>query len=848
MAKHPVKQVFNKQYFHTDTLRMLPPAQYEQVIGAAQLAKLEPGNNFNVVRLEDRSAKVGLLNYRDFFDSPFPQLEERWIADLNARQVSYRTYKESLNPPILHRKELLIARDHPRWQEFATLTESAEQIGLFDQPSRIGYRAQWTHLIRERGYVLTGHQFVPLGNGQGDDNSDDNDSSQSFIERHRTALVRYGLSAPIQSLARNGYLDGKFSVFDYGCGRGDDLRGLVKIGIDAAGWDPHFAAEEKILEADIVNLGFVINVIEDFDERIEALTRAYSLARQLLVVSVMLANDGSTKGMAMNDGVLTARRTFQKYYTQAEIREFIETILDNDPIPAAPGVLYVFRDKDAEQRYLGNRYKSRRRPTGLHSGRSTRKLHSLRAELVEAKYAEYKLPLENLWNTCLTLGRKPSPMETCALTDLIEGFGSLESAYRFIAKRKDDEELKRARDRRIIDITVYLALQLFDGDRAYKHLEPELKQDIRAFFGTLKAAKEAARALLFQIADTELIEHECRRASDLGLGLYEVGESLQLHTSLVGQLPPLLRVYVGCASTLYGDYNNADLVKIHIGSGKLTLMRFDDFDGAPLPRMVERVKLKLRKLDIEYFDYEEGMFDPPFLYGKSRFINEEYYRYPDQALFDQQLNNLSFLELEGHGPEPEVLARQLELHRFYVDDFELKRVQSVPELDSPCGRYFTFRQLIRCGETQSKAGIPNTPRNVDSYSALLDLATNILDPVIDYFGMIKLTYGFCSIELEKAIPGRNAPRLDQHAAHEKRPNGRFICDRLGAAVDFIVVDEDMEEVANWIAEETPFDRLYFYGKSSPIHLSYGPQQSRAFIEIRESGEGRRIPKVRTLRT
>ncbi|WP_200234961.1 hypothetical protein [Thiohalocapsa halophila] len=44
--------------------------------------------------------------------------------------------------------------------------------------------------------------------------------------------------------------------------------------------------------ADIVNLGLVINVIENVDEPLEALTRAWSLARGLLVVSVMLANQG----------------------------------------------------------------------------------------------------------------------------------------------------------------------------------------------------------------------------------------------------------------------------------------------------------------------------------------------------------------------------------------------------------------------------------------------------------------------------------------------------------------------------------------------------------------------------
>jgi hypothetical protein len=45
-----------------------------------------------------------------------------------------------------------------------------------------------------------------------------------------------------------------------------------------------------------LRLGFVVNVIEDFDERLEALTRAWSLAERLLVVSVMLANQNAVAG------------------------------------------------------------------------------------------------------------------------------------------------------------------------------------------------------------------------------------------------------------------------------------------------------------------------------------------------------------------------------------------------------------------------------------------------------------------------------------------------------------------------------------------------------------------------
>jgi hypothetical protein len=136
---------------------------------------------------------------------------------------------------------------------------------------------------------------------------------------------------------------------------------------------------------------------------------------------------------------------------------------------------------------------------------------------------------------------------------------------------------------------------------------------------------------------------------------------------------------------------------------------------------------------------------------------------------------------------------------------------------------------------------------VESYDALLALAENVLDPVIDWFGMIRLTYGFCSPALARAIRGRQGgpidPKRDQHAAHEHNRLGNPVCPRLGAAVDFRVEDEDMLEVARWVAANTPFDRLYLYGADRPIHVSYGPEHSRQIVFMRRGPSGRLVPRV-----
>ena len=147
MAKAPGKQVFNKRYLHTQAMEALSASDFAQVHEATSLAGLIPDQDFNIVRLNNDSSEIALLHYGDFFDSPFPELKERWLIDLANGNTSYRTYQNSLNPPILHRKELLLPNDHPRQSEYSALTEAAEQIGLFDHPNRIGYRVQWQKLI-----------------------------------------------------------------------------------------------------------------------------------------------------------------------------------------------------------------------------------------------------------------------------------------------------------------------------------------------------------------------------------------------------------------------------------------------------------------------------------------------------------------------------------------------------------------------------------------------------------------------------------------------------------------------------------------------------------------------------
>ncbi|WP_194715671.1 DNA phosphorothioation-associated putative methyltransferase [Noviherbaspirillum soli] len=856
------KFVGGNLYVHTSCLERLPTKWQDAVASAASLAGVSPDLDFNVVKLGNEVDELSLLAYRDFFDDPFPALAHSWRVSLGRNTVLHRTYEESGNPPILHRKELLLALSHPRRTEYQLITDTAETLGLFNKTNRIGFREHWHTLIHERGFTLQNGQFVPIGNTAlalarhtlldvGD---------RIDIRRHLTALSRSNFSTPIQALLRHGLITAQTTVFDYGCGKGDDLRNLRANGIDASGWDPHYACEMLKQKAQVVNLGFVINVIEDIDERVAALQGAYALTKGVLAVAAMLTSQMLPEGRPYRDGYLSSRNTFQKYFSQSQLRDFIEDTLGESAIAVMPGLFFVFRDKELEQRFLAARYSQRTRVKTVRAcsysrpripsyGLETNPSKATQvsridvertAELFEACQTDFS----RLWLQTLELGRPPQNHEVDKdLRDPLEqSIGTWSKVIRIILDRFSPAELDLARSRRISDLVVFGARQQFGKRPAYRQLEPALKMDIRYFFGGFNAWQAQARSVLFNIKDLSQIAAACSEAFEKGYGWLEAGKSLQLHLTLLERLPTILRVYVACATILYGDLAEFDLIKIHISSGKVSLLKFENFDASPLPRLLQRVKVNLRSQEFDVFEYGEN-YQSPLLYNKSRFINEEFPNFSQQVALEEAIDQLGIFNFSAYGPTESEFYRALTQIRQEIIGFELRRSSSIPNLDEPCGKRFTYRDFIECGETQVRTKLANLPQEADTYTALYDLAKHVIDPVVDYFGMIQLTYGFCSCELARRIKGRIAPVLDQHAGHERKKSGKFICERLGAACDFLIEDEDMEEVAIWIFENTNFDRIYFYGKNRPIHVSYSQTPARKFVHMNLSASGKLVPRL-----
>ena len=432
--------------------------------------------------------------------------------------------------------------------------------------------------------------------------------------------------------------------------------------------------------------------------------------------------------------------------------------------------------------------------------------------------------------------------EASELGPMPEKCRSLGSAIRLIESNYDIGLLRASAITRADDLRVFFAAQQFQRRPPYKQLQPKLQQDIKSFFGDYRSAQSAGLQLLQETSDVSLLQAACERASEQGLGWINGEHSLQLHIDLVERLPAVLRAYVGCGLVLWDAIGNVELVKIHIGSGKLTLLEFDDFGTDPLPRLRRRVKVNLRKLDYDVFDYGSVEYPNPLLYYKSRYMHEDQPGYAEQKTFDDAIESWGLVALDGPAPSAEEFHAALKEARLAVKGVRLIRCFTIPDLDDRCGANFTYRSFIACGETQSRLGLSNLPLQPQTYNALHDLAVRIIDPIVDYFGAIKLTYGFCSFELSKHITKRVAHHLDQHAGFEVAGANKLICSRGGAACDFLVEDEDMEEVADWIIKHVPFDRLYFYGAASPVHVSYAERGERKAYRMVLTNGGRLMPR------
>jgi DNA phosphorothioation-associated putative methyltransferase len=435
------------------------------------------------------------------------------------------------------------------------------------------------------------------------------------VARHKTALTRVALSRPLATAMADGLLPEGSTVFDYGCGKGDDLRHLRALGYAVEGWDPTHRPSSERRPAAVVNLGFVVNVIEHPGERREVLRSAWGLTEQLLVVSARMTWDArDLVGRPMGDGILTRTGTFQKFYDQNELADWIESSLDVKPYAAAPGIFYVFREEAAAQRFVASRVYTYRPRVSIDPQAHYEANQESLAPLLAFMQAHARPP---------RVGELPPGQ----LADIQEAVGSLGKAQRLIRQVTDDDYWDQVRVQRRAELLIYVALSRLGRRPRFSQLDGQLAGDIRAHFGTYQEACLQADRLLLACGDQAML-YVNARGSKVGK---QTPSALYVHRSAMAEIPPVLQVYEGCARVLAGTIASANMIKLSVTEPQVSYLTYPDFDRDPHPVLRSAITVNLRRLSVDWRDYTRSD-NPPLLHRKEEFLGADH---PRRSLYER---------------------------------------------------------------------------------------------------------------------------------------------------------------------------------------------------------------------
>ena len=483
-------------------------------------------------------------------------------------------------------------------------------------------------------------------------------------------MSRTSLSRPMQNAHQDGLLDGS-DVFDFGCGRGDDIRFLNALGIKVAGWDPAHQPNSKKHSADVVNIGYVVNVIEDREEREEALRHAWDLTKRLLVVSGRLTWEMDEQpAKRFQDGYVTSTGSFQKFYTHEELKAWVEQVLGRSAITAAPGVLYVFRDSSHAHQLLARQVRGqgiqRRGVAELLVERHEEILNPLRDYVTEhrklpppnelstskeilevfdslrtafivlrqasphglwsdvdlgsrkkaqARFEEHLEELQVLIDFVSERGRLPRTGELRNEETLKAHFNSVRAAFSLVRKVTGPTPWEKLEAAARNSFLVYVAVAAFGGRPKMSELSTDMQFDAKDLFGSYSAACREGDALLHQIADQDAINTACEEAEFGKL----TPEALYVHVDYIGRLSPLLRVYEGAARQITGNVDDATIVKLNRVKPQVSFLVYPTFRTDPHPALEASIVAKLGEIRMKHRFFGESQ-NPPILHRKETFI------------------------------------------------------------------------------------------------------------------------------------------------------------------------------------------------------------------------------------
>ena len=433
-------------------------------------------------------------------------------------------------------------------------------------------------------------------------------SSSAEVRRDRTAIARSDLSRPVQLLIGAGVLTRAHTFFDYGCGLGDDVRFLRSLGYEAHGWDPAHRPATARQGVAVVNLGYVLNVIERPAERTDALRRAFDLAENCLCVAVLVGSAAySGSAQSYGDGLLTSRQTFQKYYHQEEAARYLQEVLGVAPVPLEAGVFLIFRQSADAHAFLLNRIQ---RSAPLIHGVARERKRVLRTALLETFQTQHADAWAAYADFVATRARPPAESEIDALRVAAEHGLAPTDLWEAATGALPQDQIAEQRRRRSNQYLAFMAICRFRGVPRLSDLPITSRHDIRYYFRSYSQLKQLSDEYLFATGDTERVARLCE-TTPAGVN---TADGYFVARRDLPSLDPTLQIYARLGELFSGNLDGVDVIKVHKTSPRLSLFSLSDVRET-LPRLRSRVKIDLQSQQVRFFDHMTNA-EPELLVGK----------------------------------------------------------------------------------------------------------------------------------------------------------------------------------------------------------------------------------------
>jgi DNA phosphorothioation-associated putative methyltransferase len=370
------------------------------------------------------------------------------------------------------------------------------------------------------------------------------------------------------------------------------------MNFDVEGWDPFYSPEAQLDPAHVVLLTYVLNVIEDPDERRRTLERAWSLTTGVLIVSTRLVWERSKlNGQAVADGVITSRNTFQHLYSSGELRALVQEVTGAQCVSAAPGIVYGFRGDQDRLALLARRVVPDTAWLDSHD------FATALTAVIERFEQRGRLP---------QLAEMPGEL-AARLAHLRPS-----DLRRLTETAADPAKVELGTRRTTLNTLLLLGVELFNGRGPLASMPLAVQADIRAHFASYKEACHRADRLLLKLRDDAYL-----RAAMHGSAVGKLTPTaLYVHRRAIDQLPVVLRLYEHCAAIAAGRPADWDLIKLHHQGRAVSYLRYPEFDTDPHPRLATSYVVDLTRLEASHTSYEDRA-NRPLLHRKHEFLSRD---------------------------------------------------------------------------------------------------------------------------------------------------------------------------------------------------------------------------------